>query len=182
MENNIKYCIVTIIYNEIINYELNDFYNYFKRLINYENEHSILPSDTVIFEYDDKIEDLNFNQNISNINLENNDIYSFMPSMITINNKINLIKNTPIFENNVYKDKNIGKLLNPISLKKGYKLDSSKYCSSYKLCNDTIFGICKIKYNAINTAKYIIGFDHKLLDYENVKNIFIELIKNKLMY
>lgn len=177
---NIKYCIMTIIQNEISLFE------YFLKSFTENYEHKIVSNDTIILEFDGELYELNsinINNNFINIIYENNGyLYDIFPKMI-IGNKmlipdINLIFIEPIY------DKKIKCLIsNSTDIYKkfgNFTKDISYYNVSYKNANTNKINLSfmKVKYNGEKTSKYIIAYDYKFLDKEKIfmilKKIFLK--------
>lgn len=184
--SNIKYCTITIIYNES-----EDIFVKASRFFNWSGENKIILTDTIILEHENETIELDLNPNYSNNKIIEYKYYSYgvspeiFPKSI-IKEKINTKKFylsfiEPELIANQYKNKYSGQIFRNYPQKQKYH--ESYYCSTYgNIYNDKIaFGISKISYTSNKSSRYIVGYDSTILDFEDVKSIIKEIfIKNNI--
>ena len=177
---NIKYCTLTIIFNETEN-----IFTQISRYFNISGENTIISTDTIIIEKDSDVIEFNKNNIINNMIKFN--YYSYGVSSNIIPKSIVKKNNSPFYlsliesaydqinDETNEKYKYIRDLFVNYSQKINH--DITFYTCVYKnIYNNKIcFGVTKIKYTSDKTSKYIIGYDKNLLDFEEVKSIIKEI-------
>jgi hypothetical protein len=176
--SNIKYCTITVFYNESENIFVQGL-----RFLNLFDENKIISTDTVILEHYNQIIELNLNQNFHNDkNIKykyscekSSEIFpnSIEKNILSINNFLLKFE-----ENNKFLNFSYRKIFQNYPQKIKYD-ESSYYCGTYiNISNKKIaFGIIKIFYPNNKLSKYIVGYDSTILDLEDVKSIIKEILK-----
>ena len=169
---NIKYCNLTIIYNN------NNIFTGIERFITWTDEKIVYSSDSIILELDNEIIEINKNNQIGeNMEFNNFSDYIFPSSIIKkIDNLIKyhlecikprLVKNISYNTQKLFNNyKNIDKI----------KFENSYYSSNYKnIFNDKIVFVIK-KTNSNNiSSRYIIAYDSEILENNDIKNIITKI-------